>query len=665
MSNQKILIVEEDIDLTNIIKNHIKTHHQQFEVSIVNNGKSAIETILNEDKPLHVILDIVLPDMSGLDVFEAYSEKDPMKDTPFIFYIDPGQEKVQTSVLDFIANEESVWYLSKPFVTNKLDRILKKISNSEKFSNRYKPKSESIIDNVSIQALKLILSKQFDAKNSEIIKNYCHIGTPISPGAASGKLYFNLSKTKSSKSVNVILYMPNLVNINLADLRQLNNLQGVLCNEIVEEDHTCIDLKNAGIPIVKIPEIKFSNGENESLTIDKVVLKEGECISFNGSNGRLYNFEIPTKSSIFERSQKTNGLTTREKKTIKSYHYVIRECDRFLKNKIEVTINADTPEMLKEARELYGVKSVGLLRTENILKENKNNFNFWNLILSIASKNQEMIKEYSKKFKISQLNRFTEMLSIQGSDKTQIRLLDPSYDIVDHSLFLQIIEQNKSEIDHSSEMICSDILSSPENYRGVKLINDFPEIYKAQLEMLYVASSKVKNNNLKVFIPYVNNSHEVYKVKEMSEEIARKYNVEPLDLGITLETQNGIALGHEFISTFGIINYSIGTNDLLTLLNDGNRQIYSRTDKGVKIAPHIASQIHGHVKKMILQACKEKSIKDLSIGIAGEMNSRKLEDLQEIIPYMTYISAGSTRQIPELKLAISKTVSRMDLWTPK
>lgn len=65
MANEKILIVEDDIDLSNIIKDCLL--REGFEVHITYSGKTGIEYAANYNPDL-IILDIMLPQVDGIEV---------------------------------------------------------------------------------------------------------------------------------------------------------------------------------------------------------------------------------------------------------------------------------------------------------------------------------------------------------------------------------------------------------------------------------------------------------------------------------------------------------------------------------------------------------------------------------------------------------------------
>ncbi len=79
----KILIVEDDVAILDIYKTVFAKFH--FDVDFAISGKDAlriIEEIKNgkSDKPVVVLLDLILPDMDGIDLLKKIKSDDATKD---------------------------------------------------------------------------------------------------------------------------------------------------------------------------------------------------------------------------------------------------------------------------------------------------------------------------------------------------------------------------------------------------------------------------------------------------------------------------------------------------------------------------------------------------------------------------------------------------------
>ncbi len=65
IANQKLLIIEDDESLASLLQEYLERHG--FIVNTLHQGSNAVESVL-EKKPDLVILDLMLPDASGLDI---------------------------------------------------------------------------------------------------------------------------------------------------------------------------------------------------------------------------------------------------------------------------------------------------------------------------------------------------------------------------------------------------------------------------------------------------------------------------------------------------------------------------------------------------------------------------------------------------------------------
>ncbi|MDP6635448.1 MAG: response regulator transcription factor [Phycisphaerae bacterium] len=65
MSRRRIVIVEDEADMAELIAMRLKREH--YEVTVCNDGPGALETILS-DPPDLVVLDLMLPEMSGTEI---------------------------------------------------------------------------------------------------------------------------------------------------------------------------------------------------------------------------------------------------------------------------------------------------------------------------------------------------------------------------------------------------------------------------------------------------------------------------------------------------------------------------------------------------------------------------------------------------------------------
>ncbi|MCX7835801.1 MAG: response regulator [bacterium] len=73
MNTKRILVVDDEPDICEILSRFLKEHG--YEVKTAYNGKSAIE-ITKEFSPHYILLDIIMPEMSGLETLREIREID-------------------------------------------------------------------------------------------------------------------------------------------------------------------------------------------------------------------------------------------------------------------------------------------------------------------------------------------------------------------------------------------------------------------------------------------------------------------------------------------------------------------------------------------------------------------------------------------------------------
>jgi len=101
----KILLVDDDIDLCELLSEFLQA--DGFDVEYLNNGDDAVARLLNSDEFDTVVLDIMMPGMSGLDVLRNVRAH---KQTPILMLTGRGDDIDRIVGLEMGADD----YLPKP-----------------------------------------------------------------------------------------------------------------------------------------------------------------------------------------------------------------------------------------------------------------------------------------------------------------------------------------------------------------------------------------------------------------------------------------------------------------------------------------------------------------------------------------------------------------------
>lgn len=102
----RILIVEDEFQMAQALKDNFEI--EGYDVALVQDGVTGLEQILNGNYDL-IILDIMLPKLSGFDVCKAVRQKGI--ETPIIMLTARGEEYDKVRGLEFGADD----YVTKPF----------------------------------------------------------------------------------------------------------------------------------------------------------------------------------------------------------------------------------------------------------------------------------------------------------------------------------------------------------------------------------------------------------------------------------------------------------------------------------------------------------------------------------------------------------------------
>ena len=131
MSKQTILIVDDEQDLIDLIEYNLK--QQGFEVLTADNGNRGIQ-IARDEKPNLVLLDVMMPQMDGIEVCDRMREDPGLKNIPIIFLTARSDEKTEIEGLNKGADD----YITKPISTSKL------ISRIKAVLRRFDEKGEQV-----------------------------------------------------------------------------------------------------------------------------------------------------------------------------------------------------------------------------------------------------------------------------------------------------------------------------------------------------------------------------------------------------------------------------------------------------------------------------------------------------------------------------------------
>jgi len=131
MSNEKILLVDDEQDIIEFLGYNLTK--EGYDVTTTTSGKEAIE-IANRLKPDLIILDVMMPEMDGIETCQEIREMEGLKDTLIAFLSARGEDYSQVAGFDAGADD----YITKPIkprlLVSRVKAILRRKSGIEEIA---------------------------------------------------------------------------------------------------------------------------------------------------------------------------------------------------------------------------------------------------------------------------------------------------------------------------------------------------------------------------------------------------------------------------------------------------------------------------------------------------------------------------------------------------
>lgn len=111
--SKRILVVDDNPDAITILRSTLES--RGFTVVVENNGTSALEAA-NAEPPDLILLDVMMPEMSGMEVLQRLKETPRTAQIPVILVTAKTQDEDVISGYQVGAD----YYITKPFTTKQL-----------------------------------------------------------------------------------------------------------------------------------------------------------------------------------------------------------------------------------------------------------------------------------------------------------------------------------------------------------------------------------------------------------------------------------------------------------------------------------------------------------------------------------------------------------------
>jgi pyruvate,orthophosphate dikinase len=481
------------------------------------------------------------------------------------------------------------------------------------------------------------------------------------PGAAVGKAVFTAHDAEewAGRGEKVILVRQET---SPEDVGGMNVAQGILTATGGKTSHAAVVARGWGKCCIVGAEKLQINASAKTMTAGDKVVREGEWIALDGSDGSVYSGQV--------------DLIRPEPP--KAYETLLKWADKV--RKLGVRTNADTPRDARVAREM-GAQGIGLCRTEHMFFQD-----FQHPEKSIERQDaiQEMILADTSEARRKSLDKllpfqrrdFIGIFEAMNGFPVTIRMIDPPlHEFVPHDRAKQ--EELAKKIGISAEAVARRVEQLHEanpmlGHRGCRLSITYPEILEMQVRAIIEAAIDCQKRKIEVLPeimhPLVMEKRElkilVDATRRVAEDIISKSKVKLEYLvGTMIELPRAALLADQIAEVAEF--FSFGTNDL-TQTTMG----LSRDDAG-RFLPVYVDQAKAAIFKddpfqtldvdgvgMLIKWAIERGRKTrptLKIGICGEHGGDAPSVKFCHRAGMNYVSASPFR-VPIARLAAAQAV---------
>ena len=517
---------------------------------------------------------------------------------------------------------------------------------------------ERAIIRVPPEQLEQLLHKMVDPKSTA--KPFA-TGIPASPGVATGKVVLDADQAEMQGTTgNKVILVREETKPD--DIHGFFASQGILTSKGGKTSHAAVVARGMDKPCVCGASALRIDHAKKRIKVGDLIIKEGEIITIDGTNGNVYVGTVPTV-------QPQMGGELLE---------LLSWADSF--RKLGVRANVDDPESAFIARSL-GAEGIGLCRTERMFNASDR---LPIMVQMVMSEDEKTRKEYLAKLKPLQKQDFKELLKVMDGLPVTIRLLDPPLHeflpqietVLSQIQSLKRTEAYKEEI-REKEMMLEKVKRLTEinpmlGHRGVRIGITYPEIYEMQVAAICEATAELMkegmNPKAQIMVPQVASEKELQFVKDIVQRtktiIEKQYNLKlPIKFGTMIEVVRGCLVADKIaeIAEF----FSFGTNDL----TQGTFS-FSREDSENKFLPQYMKEGIildnpfqsldkdgvGRLMQMAIEGGKGTDPR-IEIGICGEHGGdpRSIEFCSGL--GLNYVSCSAYR-IPIARLAAAQAAVR-------
>ena len=121
-----ILIVDDNSDVIISLKNGLEDEPEKYRVISAQNGHQCLELLKNKQTPDIILLDLMMPEMSGWEVYDKLKEHTTWKNIPVVF-LTARTDRNARNAGRFLGDD----YIEKPFEISDVKSRIEKVLTSK------------------------------------------------------------------------------------------------------------------------------------------------------------------------------------------------------------------------------------------------------------------------------------------------------------------------------------------------------------------------------------------------------------------------------------------------------------------------------------------------------------------------------------------------------